>query len=72
MRGTLVVQWTIILLVAAGLGYAVVHVAKGWAGWVVFAVIVSAALGGAIAVWNRQYPHVSKKRTFTRDSESKW
>jgi hypothetical protein len=35
-------------------------------------VIVLAALGGAIAVWNRQYPQMSKKRTFTRDSESKW
>jgi hypothetical protein len=54
------------------LGYAVVHVAKGWAGWVVFGVIVLAALGGAIAVWNREYPQMSKKRTFTRDSESKW
>ena len=43
-----------------------------WAGWVVFGVIVAAALGGAIAVWNREYPQMSKKRTFTRDSESKW
>lgn len=72
MRGTVVVQWIIILAVAAGLGYAVTRSANGWADWVVFGVIVCAALGGAIAVWNRQYPHVSKKRTFTRDSESKW
>ena len=72
MRGTLVVQWLIIVAVAAVLGYAVVEVAKGWAGWVVFGVIVLAALGGAIAVWNREYPHASKKRTFTRDSESDW
>jgi hypothetical protein len=72
VRGTVVVQWIIILAVAAGLGYAVTRSANGWADWVVFGVIVCAALGGAIAVWNRQYPHVSKKRTFTRDSESKW
>ena len=72
MRGTLVVQWLIILAVAAVLGYAVVSVAKGWAGWVVFGVIVMAALGGAIAVWNREYPAMSKKRTFTRDSDSNW
>jgi hypothetical protein len=72
VRGTLVVQWLIIVAVTAVLGYAVVKVAKGWAGWVVFGVIVLAALGGAIAVWNRQYPAVSKKRTFTRDSESNW
>ena len=72
MRGTLVVQWLIIVVVAVVLGYAVVKVAKGWAGWVVFGVIVSAAIGGAIAVWNREYPQMSKKRTFTRDSDSKW
>ena len=72
MNGRIAIQWAIFLVVAAGLGYAVVKVAKGWAGWVVFAVIECAAIGGAIAVWNRQYPHVSKKRTFTRDSESKW
>lgn len=72
MRGAAVVQWLIILVVAAVLGYAVVKVAKGWAGWVVFGVIVMAALGGAIAVWNREYPAMSKKRTFTRDSDSNW
>ena len=72
MRGTVVVQWTIIVLVAAGLGYAVVKVAHNWASWVVFGAIVCAAIGGGIAVWQRQYPAVSKKRTFTRDSESNW
>jgi hypothetical protein len=72
VRGTLVVQWLVILAVAAGLGYAVVKSADGWADWVVFGVVVCAALGGAIAVWNRQYPAMSKKRTFTRDSESEW
>jgi hypothetical protein len=72
MRVSIVIQWLIFAAVAAVLGYAVVHVAKGWAGWVVFGVIVMAALGGAIAVWNRQYPQISKKRTFTRDSDSKW
>ena len=72
MNLRIAVQWAIFLVVAAVLGYAVVHVATGWAGWVVFGVIVLAALGGAIAVWNREYPQMSKKRTFTRDSESKW
>jgi hypothetical protein len=72
MNGRIAVQWIIFLVVAGVLGYAVVHVAKGWAGWVVFGVIVAAAIGGAIAVWNREYPQMSKKRTFTRDSESKW
>jgi hypothetical protein len=72
MNGRIAIQWAIFAVVAIALGYAVVHVAKGWAGWVVFAVIVMAAIGGGIAVWNRQYPHVNKKRTFTRSSDSKW
>ena len=72
MQGKVIVQWLIIIAVAAGLGYAVTRSANGWADWVVFGVIVMAALGGGIAVWNRQYPAMSKKRTFTRDSESNW
>jgi hypothetical protein len=72
VNARIALQWGIFLVVAGVLGYAVVHVAKGWAGWVVFGVIVAAAFGGAIAVWNREYPQMSKKRTFTRDSESKW
>ena len=72
MRGSTVVQLIIITAVAVGLGYLVVNSADGWADWVVFAVVVSAALGGAIAVWNRQYPAPTKKRTFQRDSDSQW
>jgi hypothetical protein len=66
------VQALIVLVVAVGLGFLVASVAKGWAGWVVFGVIVMAALGGAIAIWQRQYPAPTKKRTFRRDSESRW
>jgi hypothetical protein len=55
-----------------GLGYAVTNSADDWSDWVVFGVVICAALGGAIAIWNRQYPAATKKRTFTRDSESKW
>ena len=72
MRGRALVQIAIFVVVAAALGYAVLESADGWADWVVFGVVVCAALGGAIAVWNRQYPVQSKKRTFTRDSESNW
>ena len=53
-----------IMLVARG--------ADGWEDWVVFGVVICAVVGGAIAVWQRQYPAVSKKRVFTRDSDSKW
>jgi hypothetical protein len=72
VRGKVIVQWLIIVAVAVGLGYAVTRSANGWADWVVFGVIVMAAVGGGIAVWNRQYPAQSKKRAFTRDSESNW
>jgi hypothetical protein len=72
VRGATAVQIAVVIAVAVGLGYAVVKVADGWADWVVFAVVVMAALGGAIAVWNRQYPAATKKRVFTRDSDSNW
>ena len=68
----LAIQIGIFAVVAAGLGYVLLESVDGWADWVVFGVVVMAALGGAIAVWNRQYPAVSQKRTFTRDSDSKW
>jgi len=72
VRPSIVVQTVIFLLVAAGLGYLVVQVAKGWAGWVVFGVLVAFALGVAVAQWQRQYPAATKKRRFTRDSDSQW
>ncbi len=72
MRASLVIQTLIVLVVAAALGYLVVQVAKGWAGWIVFGVIVLAAIGVAVAQWQRQYPAATKKRRFTRDSESDW
>ncbi|HEX8053439.1 MAG TPA: hypothetical protein VF517_10640 [Thermoleophilaceae bacterium] len=72
MRGTAVVQILIVLAVAVGLGYLVLDAVDGWEDWVVFGVVISAVVGGAIAVWNRQYPNQSKKRVFTRDSDSSW
>jgi threonine/homoserine efflux transporter RhtA len=72
MRGSAIVQLVILAAVAAGLGYLVIESADGWADWVVFGVVVCAAIGATIAIWNRQYPAATKKRTFTRDSESDW
>ena len=57
---------------AAVLIYAVVKVSKNWADWVVFGVIVIAAIGGAIAVFKPEFPSPTKKRRFTRDSSSRW
>ena len=72
MRGRLLVQILIFAVVAAVLGYALIESVDGWADWIVFGVVVMAVLGGALAIWNRQYPAATQKRTFTRDSDSKW
>jgi hypothetical protein len=45
-------------------------VVDGWEDWVVLGGILVAVIGTAIAVNNRRYP--TRKRTFTKDSDSKW
>ena len=63
----------VIFLVALAVGiYAVAKVADGWAGWLVFGVFVMAVVGAAIAVNNRRFLPQGTKRTFTRDSDSRW
>ena len=58
------------LLLAAVLAVAVTSVVDGWADWVVLGGILVAVVGMMIAVNNRQYP--TRKRSFTKDSDSKW
>jgi Flp pilus assembly protein TadB len=72
VRASTVVQTLIFLAIVAGLVVVVVTVSTGWADWIVLGVIVCAVLGAAVAAWNRQYPYATKKRRFTRDSDSKW
>jgi threonine/homoserine efflux transporter RhtA len=72
VRARILVQILIFAVVAAALGYVLVDNVDGWADWIVFGVVVMAVLGGALAIWNRQYPAATQKRTFTRDSDSKW
>ena len=45
-------------------------VVDGWADWVVLGGIVVAVIGMMVAVNRRQYP--TRKRSFTKDSDSKW
>lgn len=72
MRISIAVQ-VMIFLVALALGmYAVVKVVNGWAGWVVFGVIVMAVVGAAIAVNNPRFQPQGAKRSITRDSSSRW
>ena len=49
---------------------AVTSVVDGWEDWVVLGGILVAVVGMAIAVNNRRYP--TRKRTFTKDSDSRW
>jgi hypothetical protein len=48
----------------------VTSVVDGWEDWVVLGGIVVAVVGTAIAVTNRRYP--TRRRAFTKDSDSKW
>jgi len=63
-------QALLVILLAAVLAVAVVTVVDGWADWVVLGGILVAVIGMAVAVNRRQYP--TRKRSFTKDSDSKW
>ena len=62
----LVVLSVVGLIVVLG----VTSVVDGWEDWVVLGGIIVAVSGVAVAVNNRRYP--TRKRTFTKDSDSKW
>lgn len=72
MRTSAAIQGLIFLAIAIGLIYVVIYVSDGWADWVVFGGIVLAAVGVTMAYHNREYPYATKKRSFTRDSDSQW
>lgn len=66
--------WLQALVVLSVVGLIVVlgvtSVVDGWEDWVVLGGILIAVSGVAVAVNNRRYP--TRKRTFTKDSESRW
>jgi hypothetical protein len=70
LRFPLWMQALMVLVLAAVLAVAVTSVVSGWADWVVLGGILAAVVGMMIAVNNRQYP--TRKRSFTKDSDSKW
>jgi membrane protein YdbS with pleckstrin-like domain len=63
-------QALLVILLAAVLAVAIVTVVDGWADWVVLGGILVAVFGMMVAVNRRQYP--TRKRSFTKDSDSKW
>jgi hypothetical protein len=66
--------WLQALVVLSVVGVVVVlgvtSVVDGWEDWVVLGGIIVAVSGVAVAVNNRRYP--TRKRTFTKDSDSRW
>jgi hypothetical protein len=70
LRFPIWMQALMMLLVAAVVVLGVTSVVDGWEDWVVLGGIVAAVVGTMIAVNNRRYP--TKKRAFTKDSQSKW
>ena len=66
--------WLQALVVLSVVGLIVVlgvtSVVDGWEDWVVLFGILAAVSGVAVAVNNRRYP--TRKRTFTKDSDSRW
>ena len=70
MRFPVWMQALLVILLVAVLAVAVATVVEGWADWVVLGGIVLAVIGMMMAVNRRQYP--TRKRSFTKDSDSKW
>jgi hypothetical protein len=70
LRFPLWMQALLVVLLAAVLAVAVVSVVDGWADWAVLGGILVAAAGTMVAVNRRQYP--TRKRSFTKDADSKW
>jgi hypothetical protein len=66
--------WLQALVVLSVVGLIVVlgvtSVVDGWEDWVVLGGILVAVSGVAVAVNNRRYP--TRRRTFTKDSDSRW
>lgn len=63
-RGIFIVVIGVALVVAALI---VISLAKNWADWIVFGVIVLTFFGAAIAIYPRRY--TAKKRTFVKTTK---
>ena len=63
-------QVAVVVVLALGAAWVIASNVDDWADWVVLGVIIGAVVGFALAIHQRQYP--TKKRTFIKDSDSKW
>ena len=65
LQGLLVLSVVAVIVVLG-----VTSVVDGWEDWVVLGGIIAAVSGVAVAVNSRRYP--TRKRTITKDSDSRW
>jgi predicted branched-subunit amino acid permease len=63
-------QALLVVILAVALALVVTDVVSDWSDWVVLGGIIVAVIGTMIAVNRRQYP--TGKRSFSRDSSSRW
>jgi uncharacterized membrane protein len=70
LRFPLWMQVLVVVVLVAAAALIVTDVVSDWSDWVVLGVIVGTVLATAAAITNRRYP--TRKRAFTRDSDSNW
>jgi peptidoglycan/LPS O-acetylase OafA/YrhL len=70
LRWTRLTLLVVLVALACVLAWAAVAGVDDWTDWVVFGGILFAVAGFMVAINRRQYP--TRKRAFTRDSESRW
>lgn len=70
MRLPFWIQALLVAMLVGALVLAVTDVVDDWSDWVVLGVIIFTTIAVAFTINNRQYP--TKKRSFTRDSDSDW
>ena len=70
MSRSLGLQLLAAALFLGAIAVAAVLIADEWSDYIVFSVFFLTFVGFAIAVNKRQYP--TRKRRFTRDSDSRW
>jgi hypothetical protein len=63
-------QALLVVMLVVALALVVTDVVSDWSDWVVLGGIIAAVVGMMIAVNRRQYP--TGKRSFSRDSSSRW
>jgi membrane protein YdbS with pleckstrin-like domain len=70
LRSAFWIQVLVVVVIAVAAVLAITDVVDNWSDWLVLGVIVGTVIAVAFTIMNRQYP--TRKRRFTRDSDSDW